>query len=1300
MIHALTRSSLLLAFFTASVAPALAAPADEAARILAETGVRGGLVVHLGSGSGKLTAALRANDSYQVHGLDADAAAVATARRNIRALDLYGPVSVDQLQGDRLPYTDNLVNLLVAENLGNIPMAEVIRVLVPEGVAYIRTGEKWKKTIKPRPSNIDDWTHFLHDASGNAVAHDTVVGPPRHLQWVGSPRWSRHHDRMASMSALVSGGGRLFYVMDEGSRVSIQLPPKWTLIGRDAFNGVVLWKRKIDKWHSHLWPLKSGPTQLARRLVTDGDHVYVTLGIDAPLVALDAATGKTLRTYKGSDGAEEVIHLDGVIVVAARDGPWELHDYAPKAGQVGDQARAAKESRWNQKPRRLMAFDAASGRLLWQKQTIVAPLTLAAGGDQVVFHDNEKVVCVDRVSGAQKWASTPAPRRSNMTFNFGPKLVVYKNVVLYAGGDRKMRALKLGSGEQLWEEAHARGGYLSPEDLLVTGGLVWSAPTTSGRDSGVFTGRDPLTGEVKTEFPPNVETYWFHHRCYIAKATDNYLMPSRTGIEFVDYKKKDWEIHHWVRGGCLYGVMPCNGMVYAPPHNCACYPEAKLFGLNALAPASPTRPAPRKIPAADRFEFGSADVAPAPDQSAGPGDWPTFRGNQSRSGFTKSKVSADLQSTWQTEIGGRLSATTIAHGKLFVAQIDAHTVHALDAQSGKKLWDYTTGGRVDSPPTYHKGQVLFGSADGWVYCLRARDGKLAWRFRAAPEDRRVMAFEQLESVWPVHGSVLVRDDIAYFVAGRSNFLDTGLRFYRIGLGAKPKVLGEVVIDDTDPETGKNLQDRLQVLNMPVGLTDVLSADDKHIYMRSQRFDLTGRRQEIGPHSGDPVKQASVQKGEGAHLFSPTGFLDGSYFHRSYWVYGKSFAGGHSGYSKAGKFAPAGRILVHDDKKVYGYGRKPQYFRWTTTLEHQLFAADKQAPDVPASPAGKGPAARGTPAIRFETGKSLDPTGKALAVEAWVKTDKPAGVILARGGPAEGFALLIQGGKPRFVVRAKNEASSVTGPDRIVGKWTHLAGILTAEKKLELYVNGQRAATAKATGLIASDPKQPMEIGADDVSAVGDYQSPLAFSGTIDEVRLYYGTVTADDIRARHATPATAKATGAKLVLACSFDKGGARDTSGLNHHGSVQGVRATIGKVGGAMRFLGAKKRPTRNKSRDGGSFVKRQWAEDTPVYARAMVLAGDTLFVAGPPDLMDEEQTFAKLAAGDKSVQATLAQQDAALAGAEGARLIAVSVKDGKTVGETSLTSLPAWDGMAAANGKLFLTTADGRIICFGSEK
>ena len=177
--------------------------AAQAQQVLEATGIKGGLIVHLGCGDGTLTAALHASDAYLVHGLDADAANVEKAREHIRSLGLYGPVSADQLTGDRLPYIENLVNLVVAEDLGKVPMQEVLRVLAPNGVAYVKQGGQWTKTVKPRPKEIDEWTHYLHDASNNAVAHDSVVGPPRQLQWVGDPKWARHHDHLVAANPHV-----------------------------------------------------------------------------------------------------------------------------------------------------------------------------------------------------------------------------------------------------------------------------------------------------------------------------------------------------------------------------------------------------------------------------------------------------------------------------------------------------------------------------------------------------------------------------------------------------------------------------------------------------------------------------------------------------------------------------------------------------------------------------------------------------------------------------------------------------------------------------------------------------------------------------------------------------------------------------------------------------------------------------------------------------------------------------------------------------------------------------------------
>jgi len=61
--------------------PGSATEGDLARNILEATGTKGGLVVHLGCGNGKLTAALCADDSYVVHGLDKDVGDVDRARK-------------------------------------------------------------------------------------------------------------------------------------------------------------------------------------------------------------------------------------------------------------------------------------------------------------------------------------------------------------------------------------------------------------------------------------------------------------------------------------------------------------------------------------------------------------------------------------------------------------------------------------------------------------------------------------------------------------------------------------------------------------------------------------------------------------------------------------------------------------------------------------------------------------------------------------------------------------------------------------------------------------------------------------------------------------------------------------------------------------------------------------------------------------------------------------------------------------------------------------------------------------------
>jgi len=584
--------------------------APDAEKIIRDSGVTGGLVVHLSCGDGGLTAALRIGDAFLVHGLDTNPADVANAREYLQALGAYGPVSVDTFDGRHLPYVDNLVNLVVAEDLGEVPMVEVMRVLAPGGVAFFPNRKSKvgnRKWVKPWPEGIDQWSHFLYDASGNPVATDRRVGPPRHTQWEDGPRASRSHENMSSVSAVVSAGGRVFSIMDEGPLVSIYLPSQWSLTARDAFNGVTLWSKPIAVWHSRLFPLKSGPFQLPRRMVAADDRLYVTLGLYEPLSEIDTATGEVVRTFQKTEHTEEVLLCDGKLIVVVNDNketiPYEVAKLKRREGHT-----IAVEAE-----RSIVAIDANSGRPIWIKQAgSVTPMTTTADASRVLFHNDRGIQCLDMASGEVLW-QTPLEQKFALKTNFSPALLV-EDDVLCLSSDKRLAAFSVKSGERLWNVECAASTYRSPISVCAINGVVWVPESiswnrnTRNRTQGSLVGYDLRTGEKVQEVPVDVEqgVGVCHHRCCMPKATDKFLITSWPGIEFTDTTTGEMRASHWIRGACLYGTMPANGLIYAPPNPCACYPEGKLNGFQVLAPARESRVQSRESRDEVRLQRGPA----------------------------------------------------------------------------------------------------------------------------------------------------------------------------------------------------------------------------------------------------------------------------------------------------------------------------------------------------------------------------------------------------------------------------------------------------------------------------------------------------------------------------------------------------------------------------------------------------------------------------------------------------------------------------------------------------------------------
>ena len=107
-------------------------------------------------------------------------------------------------------------------------------------------------------------------------------------------------------------------------------------------------------------------------------------------------------------------------------------------------------------------------------------------------------------------------------------------------------------------------------------------------------------------------------------------------------------------------------------------------------------------------------------------------------------------------------------------------------------------------------------------------------------------------------------------------------------------------------------------------------------MRSQPFDLSGKRER--------VRHVDIgqQRGDDSHLFVPNGFLDDNWWHRAFWVYGRSVIGG-PGYSQTGHATPSGKIMVLDRDNLYIFGRRQTYWKWTTPTEYRLFSVDRSLP---------------------------------------------------------------------------------------------------------------------------------------------------------------------------------------------------------------------------------------------------------------------------------------------------------------------------------------------------------------------
>jgi outer membrane protein assembly factor BamB len=832
--------------------------------------------------------------------------------RKISAAGVSGNISGSSVSSFKtLPYPDNFVNTIIITGDSKFTENEILRVLAPNGRVRFPDG---RVVIKKRSSKMDDWPQWQHGSDNVVVSTDKLVGPPRHLQWKQDPPWGRMHNDLqvpAPVSSVLTANGRIFYDADTGRPESTDLPYHFFLYARDAYNGILQWKRVLPDWYKGEEYRRGNPSIVVQRRMACADNfLYLTESDEAPVIKLDAATGKVLKVYKGTENAMEIVPEGRYIYVVSlkRYDDKEFIGYSQMHGCNSTwippetpksklpKGRVIKNYIYKKVITSIIKVDADSGNIIWKKTggdvSPVFPLTLAVDKNGVFFKTPEYLVKLDAKNGNTLWKTpiglplseymaisskksvnwvrfmlTTRPSPWYLNIQFVGKCILYNDIVLTTTNDR-LYAVSKKDGKELWN-CPAREGFFLPADIIPIGDLVYIGSKLGEKG---FTPVNVKTGKKTKEINLSMGGM-LHHRCYRRIATTDALLTSKAGIEFYNLKTGEFDHNQWTRGSCLSGFIPGNGLLYVTPHPCACFTRVKMNGMLAYAPDRTSTV--KGTPLTKRLEKGVAYNGSYKFSKPGLSDWAEFRHDSERSGAALDKVEPKLKEAWKVKIGGKLSPVSISGNALYVAAVEKHELYSINKNTGKILWRYKTSGRIDSPPAIRGDYIVFGCRDGWIYCLN-KAGKLIWRFHGSPLQRFVGVFEQLESAWPVHGAIVIGQNkninkgkpVVYINAGRNSYLDSGI--YLCGLDLKTgTLLYENLLNGTLDKKGNPVVAKQWEIKGTKN--DVLLSDGKKLYIKDYTYSLDCKK--------------DTGKGEPHLVATGLSILDDYRHHRSLWIIG-------------------------------------------------------------------------------------------------------------------------------------------------------------------------------------------------------------------------------------------------------------------------------------------------------------------------------------------------------------------------------------------------------------------------------
>ena len=170
-------------------------------------------------------------------------------------------------------------------------------------------------------------------------------------------------------------------------------------------------------------------------------------------------------------------------------------------------------------------------------------------------------------------------------------------------------------------------------------------------------------------------------------------------------------------------------------------------------------------------------------------DWPMWRYDAERTASSPEQLPDELYLQWTRHYSPRemvwddpLNHDLMQYDKVFEPIVIGNTLYigfndqdkvvAINTNTGKEIWTYYANGPVRLPMAYYNNRIYFTSDDGHLYCLSARKGKLIWKFRGGPSERKILGNKRLISAWPARGGVVIEDGVVYFAASIWPFMGT------------------------------------------------------------------------------------------------------------------------------------------------------------------------------------------------------------------------------------------------------------------------------------------------------------------------------------------------------------------------------------------------------------------------------------------------------------------------------------------------------------------------------------------------